>query len=531
MNRWRVALAAILLLALGLRLWGIRHGLPFIYNADESAHFVPKAVRFFEDGFNPGYFKNPPAFTYLIHAVYAVWLGGGDALERFRSDPASLFLAARIVSAVLGTAAVGLVYATGARLFDRRIGLLAAAVLAVAFLPVFYSHLALNDGPAVLPAALAVFGAAGILRHGRLTDYALAGVGLGLGAATKYTAGIVIVCILVAAAAQFVPPGERRRAVAGLGLAGSTALAAFFVANPYAFLDFDHFRAQLSEQGTLAERHKIGSRDGGVRFYLWVFTWGLGWLPGLAALLGAVVALVRDRWAGLMLAVPVPVYVAYMATQERHFGRWLLPVFPLVAILAAYGALWPAERASLHGRRWGTAVAAAACVLVLAQGLVYSVHNDLVLGREDTRTATRDWMLANVPRGSRIVLEPAVPVRRWIRADGERLWARDTRIKGVEGYVTRLEPALIGDYEREGVCWVVRSSSVAGRAFAEPGLAPGAIGYYHALDERAEAAYRATPWRSPVDFDFDWSFDWYPLRYERPGPEMTVYRLHGGSCS
>jgi hypothetical protein len=33
-----------------------------------------------------------------------------------------------------------------------------------------------------------------------------------------------------------------------------------------------------------------------------------------------------------------------------------------------------------------------------------------------------------------------------------------------------------------------------------------------------------------VPFNFDWSFDYYPLAYARPGPEMTVYRLTGGAC-
>jgi hypothetical protein len=34
-----------------------------------------------------------------------------------------------------------------------------------------------------------------------------------------------------------------------------------------------------------------------------------------------------------------------------------------------------------------------------------------------------------------------------------------------------------------------------------------------------------------VEFNFDWSFDYYPLAYERPGPEMRIYRLTGGACS
>jgi hypothetical protein len=34
-----------------------------------------------------------------------------------------------------------------------------------------------------------------------------------------------------------------------------------------------------------------------------------------------------------------------------------------------------------------------------------------------------------------------------------------------------------------------------------------------------------------VPFGFDWSFDYYPLAYHRPGPQITVYRLHGGGCA
>ena len=101
---------------------------------------------------------------------------------------------------MLGAVAVGLLAWAGARLFDRRIGFVAAALLAVAFLPVHYAHLALNDVPTLAPLCLALAGVGGIFTRGRMLDYALAGVGLGLACATKYTGGIVLLPLLAAAA-------------------------------------------------------------------------------------------------------------------------------------------------------------------------------------------------------------------------------------------------------------------------------------------------------------------------------------------
>jgi hypothetical protein len=103
---------------------------------------------------------------------------------------------------------------------------------------------------------------------------------------------------------------------------------------------------------------------------------------------------------------------------------------------------------------------------------------------------------------------------------------------GVESYVRTLSPALIGYYERNGYCWVISGSTQSGRAFADPRAVPLAIAYYAALRHDATVAFRARPYAAgaSVPFNFDWSFDYYPLAYRRPGPAMTVYRLHGGRC-
>src|SRR5206468_254511 len=131
----------------------------------------------------------------------------------------------------------------------------------------------------------------GILRRDRALDYAIAGVGLGLGCATKYTAGIVLLPIIAAALVH------GRAALGRLAIAAGAALAAFVIANPYALLDFSTFRDGLNHQSSASNGEQGGklglSQRSGILYYLWTLTWGLGWAPAIASLGGAAVLAVR----------------------------------------------------------------------------------------------------------------------------------------------------------------------------------------------------------------------------------------------
>jgi hypothetical protein len=563
-RRWAWSgLAIVLAGGLGLRLWGVRQGLPYAYNADEADHFVPHAIEMFAHStLNPKYFANPPAFTYVLHGLFAVSYGGASgAVHAYAHDPAALYTLARVAAAVLGTIALWLLYLTGAA-----VGLLAAAIEAVAFLPVFYAHLALNDAPTLAPATLSLLGTAGVLRKGRVRDYLLAGIGLGLACATKYTAGIVLVPLLAAIAMRCLEGSAKaaRRAIGGLALAGLLALVAFLVANPYALLDYKSFHAELVHQSTLSgeSQGKLGApKEGGLVYYLWSFTWGLGWAPSIAALGGAICVWRRERGLGWLLVPAALLFLAFMGTEGRYFGRWLMPIFPIVCLLAAFFVAqvlsWAVREQGAGARR--AALAALLVAGVLVQGLVYSIHSGIALSRADTRNLTRSWMLAHIPAGAKVVAEPVEP-EEWAREvrPGTSTAANTLRWQlypalfrrvttagkiapafmrpevGLENYETTLYPALIDFYEREGYCWVIVGSTESGRAFTDPKAVPHAIAYYRKLARQGELVFRSSPYgkgETPVAFNFDWSFDYYPLTYVRPGPAMKIYRLRGGRCA
>jgi 4-amino-4-deoxy-L-arabinose transferase-like glycosyltransferase len=533
-------LALTLLVAFGLRVWSLGHGLPYAYNLDERAHFVPHAVAMTTGDLNPGYFINPPALTYLLAAwLSAIHLGGVE--QWFADDAGAVFLASRWIAVISGVGAVAATYAAGRAWFGRTAGLVAAAILAVAFLPVFYSRLALNDGPAVLPCALALWASAIVLHTGSRRALLAGGACVGAAAALKYSDGAIVVAVV--AAALLSPALTFKEAFKGLVLAGLIALAVVIATNPYMFADWETFTHDLDRQRKFASGAALLGQPerNGWLYYLTSARWALGVVPGLLAVAGGIALLVKGRRReAIVLGSLIVLYWLYMGSQSRFYARWMLPLYPALAILAGYAC-------SLLWRR--RVVFALVTGLTLITAAVPTVRNAIVLGREDTRTETREWLVANVPAGTKVVFEPIAPAQ-WYgvtpgggaKADPRRQWDRFNRNDAIieelarsyrgarrpanfQNYERTLTPALLDIYRREGYCWIVTGSTQYGRAQAEPERAPEALRYYRALRDQADEVFRTTPADPLPRYQVDRSFNYVDAAYERPGPEMIVYRL------
>ena len=238
-----------------------------------------------------------------------------------------------------------------------------------------------------------------------------------------------------------------------------------------------------------------------------------------------------------------------MGTQDRFFARWLLPVYPFLCLLAAYGALqalaWP--------RRPGAAAVAVARVLLCAQGLVFAIHNDVVLARDDTRQLARDWMVEHVPAGTKVVIEPVMPDA-WASDPGRALrgttgngarWAKWPTSRSRSTPTARCARAARADRQARGL----RAHAVPGaRRRSTPRAATAGADRLDAVRPRAGRARgrpagdqvlrraqaqrpRRRPARTPARADRSRSTSRSTTTrssYDRPGPEIVIYRLHGG---
>jgi len=517
-------LGAILAVALALRLWNLDHGLPFAYSADEAEHFVPKAVDMFRGSLDPGYYENPPALTYVLYVIFNVRFGTGrDLVRDFAADPEAAFITARVAVALIGTLVVGLAYWAGARFYERRVGLVAAALMAVAFLPVFYSKHALNDVVTLAPLSVALVGALLAYERGRWFDWALAGGAVGAATATKYTAGAMLLTAAVAAGLRIHRQrAELRRVLAGLTIAGVAFVVLFLLLDPFALIQLDETRRQIKGQSSQADSGKLGQDDvRGWIYYVGTLGWGFGWVPLVAAIGGALVALRRDwRRALLLIAFPLFLYL-FLGGQGRFFGRWLMPAYPMLCVLAGYGIVALAQAVARRPRPAGALIAGLAA-LACVQGALASVHVDTVLGREDTRAQALRWIEANVPDGAPVVVEPFVPAS-WLDALDRPVWPVE---RPFQAYEKRVRVRRIDRYRERGHCWVVVGSTQKQRGL-KAGLR-SSRNYYRALDQASERTVTFSPFAAgadPVEFSYDASFNYRPRAYERPGPVVEIHRL------
>src|SRR4051812_3104794 len=404
-----LVLLVLLVVGLVLRVKNNGYGLPYVYNVDEGSHFTARAVGMLAGDWNPHYFQNPSAFTYLANFALRFHLGK-SAIDSFKLNPTAIYETTRAVAALLCMVGVVAIFWAGRRLYKGfGVALAAATLLTFAFLPVTYSRIAVTDVGTLAPVALSIVGSVRAWEDGRLRWWLLAGVGAGLAIGFKYTAGVLLLPVGIAVVASVIR--GRRASLGRVALGAVVALlacvVAFFVTNPYFFFEFSDAHRQLSAQAaTAGDFGKVGQNSTGLPYYLGSLTWGIGWVGAIAALGGAVLELRRDLVRGLILVSFPLVLVAYLSLQARFFSRWLLPAYPVLILLASYALTQAASwiGMQLARRREGSAALragivgswAALTVLVLvavAQGLLADLRSTRVLAKEDTRQLARQWLV------------------------------------------------------------------------------------------------------------------------------------------
>jgi 4-amino-4-deoxy-L-arabinose transferase-like glycosyltransferase len=343
------ALVIIVVGALILRLYAVGWGLPYVDHPDEpsAANTVLGMLR--RGDWDPHFFKKPSLYYYALRIVFeAHWRYG--LAKGLYSDMAQLplgtyyyvttpgfFVWGRTLTALFGVATLFVINDIGRRWWGAAVGLSAAGVLAVLPFHVRNSQFLTVDVPTGLMTALALAAALRLLDDRRWRAYALAGLLTGFAASTKYPAASVALAVVLAHGLRLgrISLSDFWR----LPWAMLWSLIGFLIATPYALITPGAFlNGVLKQYGDY-------NTPGGDLFRRWPvagylnFFWsdGLLPLPCIAVLIGAFVVVRRRDRAGLvMIGFALP-YLLFVLAQHKHFFRNLMPIFPVLVLLAGIG--------------------------------------------------------------------------------------------------------------------------------------------------------------------------------------------------
>ena len=423
--RWQLALLVICLLAVTLRSVAIDYGLPAVYNPDETP-ILNRALALAQD-LEPQNFVYPSLYFYLLFVWEALFFLAGRAIGIFDSlaafqqeffiDPTRHFVAGRAFSVLCGTVTVLAVWRLGTRLYDRAVGLVGAAAMAVSPIAVRDAHYVKLDVPTAMFVALAHVALARLVvdpvAAARRRSWIVAGLVAGLAVSTQYYAIFLAFTMIGVAVADLRRSGRWQETLRLFSWSVLAAAIGFFAGTP--FLPFELGRA-LADVAHVREVDIDRALAGGGAFsgtlpYLRILLLdAMGWPVWLAAAAGFVWALIADWRRGLVLVSFFAAYFIFIANTVP-MSRYLNVVLPMIAVAAAYTLV----RVSRSFGRAAPVAGPALVILALIPGTVASVEWGLFLRQADTRTIAGEFIRSRIPAGTSLLVQPYGPPLRQSR--------------------------------------------------------------------------------------------------------------------
>ena len=377
---------AIIAVAAVLRLWGLGN---IGFNSDEAV-YSGQAAALAGDPTYGGLFQvfraHPLLVQFLVSLVFRIAVD--DVL-------------ARLVAVAFGLAAIPLVYATGALLYGRRVGLIAAAIVALMPYHVFVSRQILLDAPMTTLFMLGVYSVARFTAGGGSRWLYAAAIAGGLAFLAKETAVLLVVA---GAAMVLVIPEIRLRPVQVL-VAAVLFLAAL---SPYPAAIAISGATDTARQFLVWQLLRDPNHTW--TFYAEILPGAMGILVLVAAALGLVLVAQRRAWQDRLILTWIIVPLAFFEAWPVKGYQYLLPIAPAVAIAAGLGMVeglvpWLRARApaaATAGVRLATAALVVTLLVPSAQGVLTTTTRGSLAGTGGLPGGREAglWIREHVPAGA-----------------------------------------------------------------------------------------------------------------------------------
>ena len=325
--------------------------------ANSTLNPYNQGYKFFVYGTAPIFFVRYLAQWIADSGIQMADLGLDSSLV-FGTGYDQIHLVGRAVSAFADTLSVLLLYFAGKRLYNRTVGLLAAALAACSVAFIQQAHFFTVDSIANLFVVLGLNIAVRALHSDSAANYAFFGLALGAAVASRINLAPLAMLIVLASCLRPAAEGWRLVICLRLVLAVSLAAVVFRIAQPYAFdgpsflgigingewLDnIREIRGQMGGDVDFPPNHQWTDRPALLFPWIGIVRWGMGPALGLAAWSGfgwAGWQLVRRRGGSRRHLIPVVwsgLYFIWQGTQWVKPMRYFLPIYPTLILLGAWG--------------------------------------------------------------------------------------------------------------------------------------------------------------------------------------------------
>ena len=425
----RLCLVFCLVLGCALRFTGLTRGdSSFVLTgADQPAgdrafyHFHPDENTLVQAALNPIDPFAPELTSYGTLPVYLLRgilelnrsvLGRDFKSQETQEDVRYVYITARVLAVLVSCLTMYLVWALGMRWFGELTGLLAVFIVAVAPLAIQLAHFYTVDGQFTLLVLAAVHAVLNALERDGRKWFVWAGVLIGLSGAVRLiglSVGLVLLAGHLVRQRHLKAVLDPRLWVAGLG-----AVLALLALQPFLLTDWELiFRARTSDDLGYSMMVAQGERlvpwslvDVHTVPYLYHWTHllplGVGWPLTILFILGITLGLWKTNHRKGLILLWAGFYFAAIGGLHTKPIRYLLPLLPFLALLAADFCAWFIGAARfVRVRRLAVGI----CAAVFLYSALYGAAFASLYTREDSRIQAARWIDEHVPAHSSIGLE------------------------------------------------------------------------------------------------------------------------------
>jgi len=428
LSRPALIIIGLIGLALGLRIWGIWFGLPYIFHNDEDLEVV-RALQLgsgsfdFQRIYKGGYFYLlffEYGVLFVVLKVMGVVNSAADFAHYYFRDPSAFYLIGRATTATIGTINVYLIYRIGRLAYSTRAGLIAAVFLAVNILHTKLSHFTTVDIPMACLVTATIYFAVKIAKGGSRSDYIWAAILAALATTTKVTAILLVVPLAVSHYFFVLDNGGQLRQLVffkPLWQAIAVFILVYVLTTPGIVINFGGFfefmlrkfgigvDGSIVDVNRMAEQQTMLSNTNLFAFYFDAIKSSMTWPVFIISIAGMGYSLWRRKPVDLVLISFVFTFylVMSMTTDTREFfPRYILPVIPAIALL---GARLLDE---IQGRVLGVRKSLIGIFFVGLIGAMPASQiaaDNYLMAQKDTRAIANEWFEENVPAGATVFIE------------------------------------------------------------------------------------------------------------------------------